>query len=50
MSSGATHEVAYSTSICLMMEMQWINSGTFHSGEFSTDHSKLWIKTYRLYY
>ena len=34
MSSGATHEVAYATSICLMMEMQWINSGTFHSGEF----------------
>lgn len=34
MSSGATHEVAYSTSICLMMEMQWIHSGTFHSGEF----------------
>lgn len=34
MSSGATHEVAYSTSICLMMEMQWINSGTFHAGEF----------------
>ncbi|MBF8807413.1 MAG: SIS domain-containing protein [Enterococcus lacertideformus] len=34
MSSVATHEVAYSTSICLMMEMQWINSGTFHSGEF----------------
>ena len=34
MSSGATAEVAYSTSICLMMEMQWINSGNFHSGEF----------------
>ncbi|MFW2490171.1 SIS domain-containing protein [Clostridium chromiireducens] len=34
MSSGATVEVAYSTSICLMMEMQWINSGNFHSGEF----------------
>lgn len=34
MSSGATHEAAYATSICLMMEMQWINSGTFHSGEF----------------
>jgi fructoselysine 6-phosphate deglycase len=34
MSSGATNEVAYSTSICLMMEMQWINSGNFHSGEF----------------
>ena len=27
-------EVAYSTSICLMMEMQWVNSGSFHSGEF----------------
>ncbi|MDU5335379.1 SIS domain-containing protein [Enterococcus sp.] len=34
MSSGATHEVAYSSSVCLMMEMQWINSGTFHAGEF----------------
>lgn len=34
MSSGASMEVAYSTSICLMMEMQWINSGSFHSGEF----------------
>lgn len=34
MSSGATHEVAYSTSICLLMEMQWMNSGTFHDGEF----------------
>lgn len=34
MSSGATSEVAYSTSICLMMEMQWLNSGNFHSGEF----------------
>lgn len=34
MSSGASLQVAYSTSICLLMEMQWINSGTFHSGEF----------------
>lgn len=34
MSSGASMEVAYSTSICLMMEMQWINSGSFHAGEF----------------
>lgn len=34
MSSGASHEVAYSTSACLMMEMQWLHSGTFHSGEF----------------
>lgn len=34
MSSGASAEVAYSSSICLMMEMQWINSGNFHAGEF----------------
>lgn len=34
MSSGATQEVAYSFSICLLMEMQWINSGSFHDGEF----------------
>lgn len=34
MSSGASAEVAYSTSICLLMEMQWMNSGSFHSGEF----------------
>ena len=34
MSSGASMEVAYSTSICLMMEMQWINSGCIHSGEY----------------
>lgn len=34
MSSGATQKVAYSFSICLLMEMQWINSGSFHDGEF----------------
>ena len=34
MSSGSSMQVAYSSSICLMMEMQWINSGSFHSGEF----------------
>ena len=34
MSSGATQEVAYSFSICLLMEMQWMNSGSFHDGEF----------------
>ena len=34
MSSGATHMVAYAFSICLLMEMQWINSGSFHDGEF----------------
>ena len=32
MSSGATQTVAYSFSICLLMEMQWINSGSFHDG------------------
>ncbi len=34
MSAGASAEVAYSTYICLMMEMQWINSGSFHADEF----------------
>lgn len=34
MSSGATHKVAYATSVCLFLEMQWINSGSFHTGEF----------------
>ena len=34
MSSGATQEVAYAFSICLLMEMQWGNSGSFHDGEF----------------
>lgn len=34
MSSGATHEVAYSFSICLLLEMQWMNSASFHDGEF----------------
>lgn len=30
----AYQKVAYSFSICLLMEMQWINSGSFHDGEF----------------
>ncbi|KLI03590.1 phosphosugar isomerase, partial [Sporolactobacillus inulinus CASD] len=34
MSSGATTEVAYSFSICLLLEMQWVNSGSFSDGEF----------------
>ena len=34
MSSGATYRVAYAFSICLLMEMQWMNSGSFHDGEF----------------
>ena len=32
--SGASEKVAYSTSLFLMMEMQWINSGNFNSGEY----------------
>lgn len=34
MSSGATTDVAYSFSICLLLEMQWINSASFNTGEF----------------
>lgn len=32
--SGATRDVAYATSLCLFLEMQWINSASIHSGEF----------------
>ncbi len=32
--SGPNFEVAYSTSLCLLLEMQWINSASVHSGEF----------------
>ncbi|MGY3756162.1 SIS domain-containing protein [Helcococcus kunzii] len=32
--SGPTAEVAYATSLCLLLEMQWINSASIHSGEF----------------
>lgn len=34
MSSGAAQMVSYSFSNFLMMEMQWINSCSFHDGEF----------------
>lgn len=34
LASGASEKVAYSTSMFLMMEMQWINSGNFNSGEY----------------
>ena len=34
LASGASEKVAYSTSLFLMMEMQWINSGNFNSGEY----------------
>lgn len=33
-SSGATQEVAWAFSSCLMMEMQWIPSSTFNTGDF----------------
>lgn len=32
--SGPNFGIAYSTSLCLLLEMQWINSGSVHSGEF----------------
>lgn len=34
MSSGASEKVAYSISMFLMMEMQWINSTYYHCGDF----------------
>lgn len=34
MASGANFGAAYSFSICVLMEMQWINSQAIHSGEF----------------
>ena len=34
MSSGATQYVAYGFSMFLMMEMQWLPSSSFHTGEF----------------
>jgi fructoselysine 6-phosphate deglycase len=34
MASGAGYGAAYIESICVLMEMQWINSSSIHSGEF----------------
>lgn len=34
MASGGCYDVAYSFSICLLMEMQWIHSSCIHSGEY----------------
>lgn len=34
MASGINYSVAYSFSICLLMEMLWINSNSIHSGEY----------------
>ena len=33
-SSGATQQVAYTFSSFILMEMQWVNSGSFSTGEF----------------
>ena len=34
MGSGANYGEMYSLSICLLMEMQWVNSSCIHSGEY----------------
>ena len=34
MSSGSCYSIAYSFSICLLQEMQWVNSAVIHSGEY----------------
>jgi fructoselysine 6-phosphate deglycase len=34
MGSGASYGSAHIESICILLEMQWINSASFHSGEF----------------
>lgn len=34
MASGANFGIAYSFAICILMEMQWINSHAIHAGEF----------------
>ena len=39
--------VAYATSICSLMEIQWIHSPTVNSAEFSMVRSRLWIKIFR---
>lgn len=34
MASGANYGVAYSFSICILMEMQWVHSHAIHAGEY----------------
>ena len=34
MGSGASYGAAYMESICIFMEMQWLDSSTIHTGEF----------------
>lgn len=34
MGSGAAYGAAYMESICIFMEMQWLDSSSIHTGEF----------------
>lgn len=34
MASGILYDTAYMTSICLFMEMEWVNTNAIHSGEY----------------
>lgn len=49
LSSGASYGHAYGFAICSLMEMQWVNAASIHSGEYFhgpfevTDHSTPWI-------
>ncbi|MFP1919464.1 SIS domain-containing protein [Lonsdalea quercina] len=49
LSSGASYGHAYGFAICSLMEMQWLNAASIHSGEYFhgpfevTDHSTPWI-------
>lgn len=49
MGSGAGYGAAYMESICIFMEMQWINSACIHTGEFFhgpfevTDHNSPFV-------
>ncbi|GJM79813.1 hypothetical protein HMSSN139_23090 [Paenibacillus sp. HMSSN-139] len=47
MASGAGYGAAYMESICIFMEMQWINSSSIHSGEFSTGRLRLPMRKFR---
>ena len=34
MGSGASYGAAYMESICIFMEMQWLDSSSIHTGEY----------------
>ncbi len=48
MASGANYGVAYSYSICILMEMQWIHSTPFMPENIFTDRLKLLMNPCRL--